>query len=128
MRKVLITVDEGVEDSEFLYPYYRTQEEGYIVEMKDSFTVATKLSSVRILSRRGKVIAALCRGQKMLIEADAIRGKKVTCYKSVKTDVINAGATCINAPPVADGKLVTSRFPADLPKFCKETTELPKMR
>lgn len=75
---------------------------------------------------KGKVIAAICHGPQMLIEAEILRGKKATCWKSVATDLKNAGATFIDAPAVVDGKIVTSRSPADLPKFCQETIKLLK--
>ena len=75
---------------------------------------------------KDKVIAAICHGPQMLIEADILRGKKTTCWKSVVTDLKNAGATFIDAPVVVDGNIVTSRFPADLPKFCQETIRLLK--
>jgi len=74
-----------------------------------------------------KVIAAICHGPQMLIEANVLRGKKATCWKSVTTDLKNAGATFIDAPVVVDGNLVTSRFPADLPRFCQETMRLMKV-
>ena len=76
--------------------------------------------------KKGKVMAAICHGPQMLIEADILRGKKATCWKSVATDLKNAGATFIDAPVVVDGNIVTSRFPADLPKFCQETIRLLK--
>jgi protease I len=74
--------------------------------------------------RKGKIIAAIYHGPQMLIEADILRGKKATCWRSVATDLKNAGATFIDEPVVVDGKIVTSRMPADLPRFCKETIKL----
>jgi len=71
-----------------------------------------------------KVIAAICHGPQMLIEADILRGKRATCWKSVTTDLKNAGATFTDASAVVDRNIVTSRFPADLPKFCQETIKL----
>ena len=166
MRKILIIVDEGVEDAEFLYPYYRLQEEGYKVVILASKAKATYIGKqgvpitseispkevnvneydgviipggrapdkmrinkdlvniVKEAYNEGKVIAAICHGPQMLIEADVLRGKKATCWKSVATDLKNAGATFIDAPVVVDGNLITSRMPADLPKFCKETIKL----
>ena len=73
---------------------------------------------------KGKVVAAICHGPQMLIEADVLRGKRVTCWKSVITDVKNAGATFIDEAAVIDGNMVTCRSPADLPSFCKETIRL----
>ncbi|KYH40680.1 MAG: intracellular protease, PfpI family [Candidatus Bathyarchaeota archaeon B26-2] len=168
MPKILIMVDEGVEDAEFLYPYYRFQEEGYKVDVVGSKAKETYLGKhgvpirsnlspeevnvddygaliipggrapdrmrinkglvriVRDFYERGKVIAAICHGPQMLIEADVLRGKRATCWKSVATDLRNAGATFVNSPVVIDGNIVTSRFPADLPKFCRETIKLLK--
>jgi protease I len=81
---------------------------------------------VKEAHEKGKVIAAICHGPQMLIEADILRGRKATCWKSVITDLKNAGAIFIDAPVVVDEKLVTSRFPADLPKFCREIIKLLK--
>ncbi len=55
-----------------------------------------------------------------------MRGKKLTCYRSVATDVKNAGGEYIDKAVVVDGNLVTSRFPPDLPVWCKETLKLLK--
>ncbi len=168
MRKVLIIVEEGFEDSEFLYPYYRLQEEGYKVDVlgpKANVTYTGKygvpttsefspehvslneyegliipggrapdrmrinkglVDIVRESCEKGLVIAAICHGPQLLIEADVIRSKKITCWKSVATDLKNAGAAFIDAPVVVDGKLVTSRKPADLPVFCQEIIRLLK--
>lgn len=74
---------------------------------------------VRRAMEKGIVIAAICHGPQMLIEADVLQGRKATCYKAVKTDLINAGARFEDAPVVVDGNLVTSRIPSDLPDFCR---------
>lgn len=79
---------------------------------------------VKTAHEKGKVIAAICHGPQMLIEADVLRDRKATCWYSVATDLKNAAATYVDAPVVVDGKIVTSRFPADLPKFCEETLRL----
>lgn len=71
----------------------------------------------------GLVVAAICHGAQVLIEANGVKGKKATCYISVKTDLINAGAMYIDAPVVVDGKLITSRHPGDLPDFCRKIIE-----
>ena len=57
-------------------------------------------------------------------EADVLRGKKATCYKSVAKDLKNAGGVYEDSPVVVDGMLVTSRFPADLPEFSKAILKL----
>lgn len=69
---------------------------------------------------KDKVIGAICHGPSMLIEADVLRESRVTCYRAIKQDVVNAGAVFEDAPVVADGNLITSRKPDDLPMFMKE--------
>lgn len=68
---------------------------------------------------KGLLIGAICHGAQVLIEADVLRGKRATCYISVKTDIVNAGAKYEDASVVVDGRLVTSRQPSDLPDFCR---------
>lgn len=74
---------------------------------------------VRAASKRNRRIGAICHGAQMLIEADILKGKKATCYKAVRTDLINAGAKYQDKEVVVDKNLVTSRFPPDLPAFMK---------
>ncbi len=81
---------------------------------------------VKSAFEKGKVIAAICHGPQMLIEADVVRGRKVTSYVAVATDLRNAGATWEDRSVVVDGNLVTSRVPPDLPDFCRETLKLLK--
>ena len=76
---------------------------------------------VREANLKGKIIAAICHGPQMLIEADIVRGKTATSWPSVRTDLKNAGAKVVDQAVVADGNIVTSRSPADLPDFCKAT-------
>ena len=73
-----------------------------------------------------KVIAAICHGGWMLAEADICRGKDVTGYIAIATDLKNAGGNYIDKEVVVDGNLVTSRIPDDLPAFCRSTLELIK--
>ena len=87
----------------------------------------TKPGMVRLtrdMSDQGKVVAAICHGPQVLIEADVLRGKRCTCYTAVKTDVQNAGGLYEDSEVVVDGNLVTSRLPGDLPAFCRETVRL----
>ncbi len=79
---------------------------------------------VRDAVQKRKVVAAICHAAQLLIEADVVRGKKMTCYKSVSTDLKNAGGIYQDSPVVIDDIFVTSRFPADLPDFCRETLKL----
>lgn len=65
----------------------------------------------------GKPVAAICHGPQLLIEADVVRGRRLTSYPSLKTDLRNAGAEWVDEPVVVDQGLVTSRRPADIPQF-----------
>lgn len=68
----------------------------------------------------GKVIAAICHAGSMLVSAKVLKGKTVTCYKSIRDDVVNAGGLYVDREVVRDGDLITSRVPDDLPAFCRE--------
>lgn len=70
-----------------------------------------------------KPIAAICHGPWTLIEAGAVKGKKLTSWPSLKTDLKNAGAMWVDQEVVTDQGLVTSRKPDDLPAFCKKMIE-----
>jgi protease I len=72
---------------------------------------------VRHFADAGKPIAAICHAPWMLVEADVVRGRRVTSYPSLKTDLRNAGAEWVDEPVVVDQGLVTSRTPRDLPAF-----------
>lgn len=67
----------------------------------------------------GKMVAAICHGPQLLISADIVRGRRVTSWPSIEVDLRNAGAEWVDAPVVQDGNLITSRKPADLPRFNK---------
>ena len=72
---------------------------------------------VREAYHLGKVIAAVCHGPQLLISADIVRGRRLTSWPSIAVDLKNAGADWVDAPLVQDGNLITSRKPADLPRF-----------
>ncbi len=71
-----------------------------------------------------KPIAAICHGPWTLVELDAVRGRKVTSWPSLKTDLKNAGAEWVDRPVVVDGNFVTSRKPDDLNDFNRELLNL----
>jgi len=71
-----------------------------------------------------KPIAAICHGPWTLIEANAVKGKTLTSWPSLKTDLKNAGAEWVDRSVVVDGNLVTSRKPDDLPDFNREMLKL----
>ena len=166
MAKILIFVEDGFEDMELMYPYYRFQEAGYTVKVvgpkadvtyigKQGLAMTSDLAPediniddyvgilipggyapdrmrrnkglvdlAREAFQKGKVVATICHGPQLLIEAGVVKGKKATCYVSVSTDLKNAGGIYLNKSVVVDGNLVTSRFPADLPDVCSEALKL----
>ena len=65
----------------------------------------------------GKPVAAICHGPQLLISADALRGRTLTCWPSIAVDVKNAGGLYVDKPVVEDGNLITSRKPDDVPMF-----------
>jgi protease I len=160
MVKVLLFIEDGFEDMEAMYPFYRLQEAGYDVDVvgpvknnayhgKYGYPLTAGLEPgeidiaayagiiipggqapdrmrtneqmvelVKEADRRGLIIGAICHGPQLLIEADIVRQRNVTCYKSILTDVLNAGAIYHDMDVIMDDNLVTSRQPADLPAFC----------
>jgi protease I len=72
---------------------------------------------VRDFYDAGKTVAAICHGPWMLVEAEVVRGKKVTSWPSVRTDLANAGGKVLDQECVEDGNLITSRKPDDIPAF-----------
>jgi protease I len=65
----------------------------------------------------GKVVGAICHGPQLLISANALRGRTLTCWPSIAVDVKNAGGLYVDKPVVEDGNLITSRKPDDVPAF-----------
>ena len=79
---------------------------------------------VRHFVESRKPIAAICHGPWTLIEAGGVRGKRMTSWPSLRTDLSNAGANWVDESCVTDGALVTSRKPDDLPAFCENMLKL----
>jgi protease I len=77
----------------------------------------------RAFFEAGKPVAEICHGPWMLVEADVVRGRKVTSWPSLKTDIRNAGGEWVDEEVVVDNGLVTSRKPDDLPAFCEKLVE-----
>lgn len=71
-------------------------------------------------TQRDMKIAAICHGLWMLCHTDFLRGKSVTSYFSIRTDIVNAGGNWVDQQCVVDGNLISSRNPDDLPAFCSE--------
>jgi protease I len=162
LAKVLLFIENGFEDMEAMYPYYRLLEAGFAVDVAGpqlgavykgkygyplTATIAAEavtlsdyaaliipggqapdkmrlnealVDLVRQADKQGLVIGAICHGPQMLIEADIVRGRNVTCYRSVLTDILNAGGIYHDLEVIMDENLVTSRTPTDLPAFMQQ--------
>lgn len=83
----------------------------------------TAVSFVRAFFDQHKPVAAICHAPWLLAEADVLQGRTVTSWPSLKTDLVNAGATWVDEPVVVDEGLVTSRKPDDLDDFCAKAIE-----
>ena len=78
---------------------------------------------VRSFVDAGKAVAAICHAPWMLVEADVVRGRKLTSFHSIKTDVMNAGGNWVDEEVVLDDGVVTSRSPDDIPVFNRQVIE-----
>jgi deglycase len=79
---------------------------------------------VRDFMEADKPVAAICHGPWLLVEADAVRGRTITSWPSLETDIKNAGGAWVDKPVQLDQKLLTSRKPDDLPAFCAQLVQL----
>jgi len=83
----------------------------------------TAVKFVKAMADAGKPVAAICHGPWTLVEAGAVRGRKLTSWPSLKTDIRNAGGEWTDSEVVVDKGLVTSRKPADIPAFNRAMIE-----
>jgi protease I len=82
------------------------------------------LKLVRDIHAQGKPVAAICHGPWVLCSTSALKGRKVTCFHSIKDDVQNAGGTYVDQEVCIDGNVITSRTPEDLPAFVVALMEM----
>ena len=81
------------------------------------------ISFVQDYFKTGKPVGVICHGPWTLVEADVVRGRTITSYPSIRTDLRNAGANVVDEEVVTDEGLVSSRNPDDLPAFCTKVVE-----
>jgi protease I len=86
-------------------------------------TVSEAVSFARDFFAQQKPVAAICHAPWTLIEADVVRGRRMTSWPSLQTDLRNAGAEWVDEEVVVDAGFVTSRNPDDLPAFCGKLVE-----
>jgi len=87
-------------------------------------TVPAAVNFIRSFHESGRTVAAICHAPWSLVEADVLRGRTLTSWPSLQTDIRNAGGTWVDEEVVVDGNLVTSRKPDDLPSFNKKLVEM----
>lgn len=83
----------------------------------------TVVEFIKTFNATGKPLAAICHAPWLLIEAGLVKGKRATSYNSIKTDMINAGATWEDSMTVRDGNMITARKPDDLQSFVSTIIE-----
>jgi deglycase len=86
-------------------------------------SIPEALEFTRHFFKENKPVAAICHGPWVLIDASVVRGRKLTSWPAIKTDVKNAGANWVDEEVVVDNGLVTSRKPDDIPAFNKKMIE-----
>ncbi|MGY1706132.1 type 1 glutamine amidotransferase domain-containing protein [Geodermatophilus sp. SYSU D00697] len=83
----------------------------------------TAVEFVRNFVESGKPVASICHGPWNFVEADVARGRRLTSFPSIRTDLRNAGAEVVDEEVVTDGNITTSRSPDDLPAFCERIVQ-----
>ena len=114
-----VTVDVNVDD------VYAEAYDGLVIPggwAPDVMRRSEKLLRVtNEVAAAGKPVAFICHAAWVLVSANLLRGRRVTCVRAIRDDVVNAGAEYVDEAVVVDGNLISSRTPADLPAFCRAT-------
>jgi protease I len=118
-----LDVDVALEDADFR-DYDALLLPGGVMNPDQLRTIPEAVEFTRAFFEAGKPVAAICHGPQLLIEADVVRGRKMTSFSSIRTDLTNAGADWVNERVVVDQGLVTSRNPDDIPHFNKKMIEV----
>ncbi|MEK7668829.1 MAG: type 1 glutamine amidotransferase domain-containing protein [Gemmatimonadota bacterium] len=112
-----VTVDRHVDD------VYAEEYDGLVIPggwAPDVMRRSDKLLRItREIAAAGKPVAFICHAAWVPVSAGMLKGRRVTCVRAIKDDVVNAGAEYVDEPVVVDGNLISSRTPADLPHFCR---------
>lgn len=96
---------------------------GGVINPDQLRTEPKAVAFVKEFAESGKPVAAICHGPWTLIEAGVVKGRKLTSWPSLKTDLKNAGANWVDEQVVLDGNFITSRKPDDIPAFSKKIIE-----
>lgn len=129
-KKIAILATAGFEQSELMEPrkalaqanpedYAALVLPGGVINPDHLRTEPAAVDFVRKFVAAGKPVAAICHGPWLLVEAGVVKGKTVTSWPSLKTDLRNAGAEWVDQEVVRDGQFITSRKPDDIPAFSR---------
>lgn len=116
------TVDQSLEDAD-PDDYDALVLPGGVANPDQLRTDERAIQFVQQIFTAGKPVGVICHGPWTLVEADLVRGRKLTSWPSLQTDIRNAGGEWVNEEVVVDQGLVSSRKPDDLPAFCSKIVE-----
>lgn len=116
------TVDKTIEEVD-AHDYDSLVLPGGVMNPDHLRTNAYVVSFVTAILKSHKPVSAICHGPWTLIETGLLKGRTMTSYPSIRTDLINAGVNWVDKEVVVDNGLVTSRKPDDLPAFCRKMIE-----